>query len=585
MKFISTLSSITIIVISLNPFKSFSQCTASITGDTCITSSLTAHFSGNANSVRWYRDGVLQQIRGKRNPNSTVVAGGGATLPAQLFGPHDVTIDKNGNIYVVDNGRQRVQKWAPGATEGITVAGGNGKGSNLNQLFTPQGIAVDKNGNVYITDDVLDRVTRWAPGATTGVLVAGGNGEGSAANQLAGPQNIHVDNAGNLYIADRWNHRVQKWAPGATAGTTVAGGNGAGSAANQLYEPLDVVTDLTGNVYVIDYYNNRVQKWAPGATTGVTVAGGNGAGTAASQFNFTTALSITNNGTLYIRDQGNYRIQQWKPGAVTGITVAGGNGTGGSTQNKVNSGFGLCVDENQNVYVPELFENTVKKFARSNTADMKLITNIPGSYKVKVNEPNGCAATSAIFNVFGIPVKPERIIGPKYVEASQKSIIYKVDKKKGETYQWTVPPDATIVGGQGQASILVNWGTSSDYVSVIAINPCGVARVKRKLIYVTTPVSAAVENSAVNAHSLQLKVYPNPAINTASIIFSASQATSYTMNVTDLTGKTLITKKGFIKSGQNKIDIAVDQLNSGIYFINIKDNRSGYRQISFVKGR
>ena len=37
-------------------------------------------------------------------------------------------------MYIVDDNNERVMKWAPGATEGTVVAGGNGRGSANNQF-------------------------------------------------------------------------------------------------------------------------------------------------------------------------------------------------------------------------------------------------------------------------------------------------------------------------------------------------------------------------------------------------------------------------------------------------------------------
>ncbi|MDB4742561.1 NHL repeat-containing protein, partial [Cyclobacteriaceae bacterium] len=122
----------------------------------------------------------------------------------------------------------------------ITVAGGNGYGSNANQLQSPEGAAIDEVGNIYIADTRSSRIQKWTPGATEGITVAGGNGGGSNANQLDYPEGVAIDAVGNLYIADRYNHRIQKWTPAATEGTTVAGGNGGGSNANQLYYPRGV---------------------------------------------------------------------------------------------------------------------------------------------------------------------------------------------------------------------------------------------------------------------------------------------------------------------------------------------------------
>lgn len=561
-------------MIGLHHFDAAAQCTASITGNSCITSTLTAHYTGNPQTIEWYLNGVLQQVRAKRNPNSTVAAGGGTTSASSLSGPQDMAVDNNGNLYIVDGNNYRVQKWAPGASEGTTVAGGNGKGSNLNQFFSPQGIAVDNNGNVYVCDALMQRVTKWAPGATVGVVVAGGNGTGAAANQLNGPQNIFLDANGALLIADRWNNRVQKWAAGATTGVTVAGGNGSGSGANQLTEPLDVVADQAGNVYVVDYFNYRVQKWAPGATTGTTVAGGNGKGTAANQFAFTTALSITNDGTLFIRDQDNYRVQQWNPGAVAGITVAGGNGTGGSTLNKIGPGFGLCVDQGKNVFVPELFENVVKKFSPAAKVDSLLTTNTPGDYKIKV-KGGGCTAASAVFWVGAVPVKPARLIGPTSVVAQQDSVLFRVDKLKNETYTWTVPADATIIAGQGNSSMLVKWGMTDGYVAVVASSVCGTAPTKQKYVITSFPI-VADQNTA-------LTISPNPVISKATVTFSASKAASYVLTVTDITGRVLITQKGLMNTGTNRINVDVAQLRSGNYFINIKDDKQQSLKAGFLK--
>jgi hypothetical protein len=107
--------------------------------------------------------------------------------------------------------------WAPGATTGTTAAGGNGKGSAANQLDGPAGIALDGAGNLYVADawpltryhtGANHRVQRFAPGSSTGVTVAGGNGAGAAQDQLDDPNDVALHD-GHLYIADTLNDRVQ----------------------------------------------------------------------------------------------------------------------------------------------------------------------------------------------------------------------------------------------------------------------------------------------------------------------------------------------------------------------------------------
>ena len=46
------------------------------------------------------------------------------------------------------------------------------------------------------------RIQRWKPGATVGITAAGGNGFGNGQSQLEEPGKIDIDSQGNLYIAD-----------------------------------------------------------------------------------------------------------------------------------------------------------------------------------------------------------------------------------------------------------------------------------------------------------------------------------------------------------------------------------------------
>ena len=47
-------------------------------------------------------------------------------------------------------------KWAPGATEGVLVAGGNGSGSNLNQIQYAYGFDVTENGTIYQIEIIIE---------------------------------------------------------------------------------------------------------------------------------------------------------------------------------------------------------------------------------------------------------------------------------------------------------------------------------------------------------------------------------------------------------------------------------------------
>ncbi|CAF1425296.1 unnamed protein product [Adineta steineri] len=174
-----------------------------------------------------------------------------------------LAMDKNGFLYVSDNNKNEVRRWKMGEydNKGIVVAGGNGKGNELNQLNDPGFIFVDEDQSVYVSDENNNRVMKWRKGAKTGRIVAGGNGEGANLNQLSSPEGVTVDDLGQVYVSDWWNNRVIRWCEGDEEGGIVVGGNGGGNESDQLSGPYGLSFDDEGNLYVADCDNHRIQKF------------------------------------------------------------------------------------------------------------------------------------------------------------------------------------------------------------------------------------------------------------------------------------------------------------------------------------
>ena len=305
----------------------------------------------------------IKTVNYLKSGTTVLVFNGTGPADNQVKGISDIFVDAAGNIYISDTGNRRIQKWAPGATSGIRVAGSSDNSSNPNNLSSPRGIWVDASGNIYIADSENHRIQRWAPGATSGITVAGGKGKGASANQFDYPQDVFVNTNGLIYVADEKNHRIQRWAPGATSGITVAGGRGIGSNLVATSYPSYVFVDAAGNVYVSDYQYHKVTKWAPGATSGVIVAGQNqNKGAAANQLNYPQDIFVDAAGNLYVCDSQNSRVQKWAPGATSGITVAGGNGPGTAFY-QVNS-TSIFVDTKGNIYLLDGANNRISKWAQ-----------------------------------------------------------------------------------------------------------------------------------------------------------------------------------------------------------------------------
>ncbi|CAF4213313.1 unnamed protein product [Adineta steineri] len=176
---------------------------------------------------------------------------------------YGLAMDKNGFLYVSDQGKQEVRRWKMGeySNEGTVVAGGNGEGDELNQLKTPAFIFVDEDQSVYVSDWNNHRVMKWIRDAKEGTVVAGGNGQGEDLNQLYHPQAVVVDDLGQIYVADQWNNRIMRWREEKEEGEIVVGGNGSGGHPNQLNYPHGLSFDNEQNLYVADFGNDRIQKF------------------------------------------------------------------------------------------------------------------------------------------------------------------------------------------------------------------------------------------------------------------------------------------------------------------------------------
>jgi hypothetical protein len=52
-------------------------------------------------------------------------------------------------------------RWVKGATQGSVIVGGNGRGEQSNQLNQPIGLSLDQPGNLYVVEAGNDRVQKF----------------------------------------------------------------------------------------------------------------------------------------------------------------------------------------------------------------------------------------------------------------------------------------------------------------------------------------------------------------------------------------------------------------------------------------
>ena len=166
--------------------------------------------------------GIITTVAG--NGTCAYAGDGGAATSAELKFPDGVVIDSVGNLYITDQQNNRVRK--VDATTGIitTVAGngtqgfaGDGGPATSAKFFFPGGIAIDSANNLYIGDQGNNRIRKVDAGTGVITTVAGTGtggfaGDGGAATraQINSIVGTALDSAGNLYISDFGNSRIRK---------------------------------------------------------------------------------------------------------------------------------------------------------------------------------------------------------------------------------------------------------------------------------------------------------------------------------------------------------------------------------------
>jgi nicotinamide mononucleotide (NMN) deamidase PncC len=148
--------------------------------------------------------------------NGTVVAGGNGsgTATTQLnypWGIHYLPLVSN-YLYITNCYGHTVMQWIPGASSGVFIVGTPGvAGSNATLLNGPMGIKIDAYLNMYVVDNGNNRVQMFCQNSQTGITIAGNGVAGSGATQLNAPRGIAFDSAMNMYIGDPGNSRIQKF--------------------------------------------------------------------------------------------------------------------------------------------------------------------------------------------------------------------------------------------------------------------------------------------------------------------------------------------------------------------------------------
>ncbi len=314
--------------------------------------------------------------------------------PASLQ-PIGLAVDKAGNVYIADRATSVIRKVnAAGVISTVAGHAGepmNGDGINDGGPATQAGIylnsehnglAVDSVGNLYIADEGHNRIRKVD--VSTGIIttVAGngtpghsGDGGPATSAQLLEPLGVAFDKAGNFYIAD--NSSVRKVDTSGTI-TTVAGGSPSatpgdgGPAIDAGIIPRGIAIDAAGNIFVSDFLTQTVRvvntqgiinKFA--GVTGGSGSSGDGGPATSALFGGLYGIAVDSAENVYISDFGNRRLRGVNAAGIITTAAGGGSsaslGDGGPPTSAYLQPSDVAVDSAGNYYIADYVNNRVRK--------------------------------------------------------------------------------------------------------------------------------------------------------------------------------------------------------------------------------
>jgi sugar lactone lactonase YvrE len=290
----------------------------------------------------------------KKIPYANGAYGTPTIVSTSLLGPADVTLDAQGNLYVIESLVGSITKF-PFANGSfgtpVTVASSLGIDIGHGQLIGPSYLAIDANGNVFTTR------------TNAGALVKIPYSNGSYGNPIAliatndVTTGVAVDANDNVFVADNGSIEELVFAHGSYAAPVGLLGNVANTGG--------IVLDAAGNLYVAS--NDAVTELpSSGGYSGAPLT-----------FSTTDAapngLAMDSSGNLFVASESD-------PIALTEVPhQSSGYGAPVGLEAPLRQPMGVTVDAGGNIFVADTGNNALKEVAY----------NVDGTYAAPATVTSG----------------------------------------------------------------------------------------------------------------------------------------------------------------------------------------------------
>ncbi|CAF4053159.1 unnamed protein product, partial [Adineta steineri] len=227
----------------------------------------------NNNRIQKFASGQL---------NGTTIATGTIVL----FGPTSVIFDADGYMFITDCFNQRLIGSGANGFRCIAACSGSA-GSSSSQLFYPHTISFDSYGNIFVVDQENNRVQKFlllpnsCNGTTTATTIStvlwynvpeftaytswSANGITFANTTTLGtlPYGIFIDTNNTIYVSERGANRVQVWHDSSSVPIR--------NLTSGLSNPYSLFVAIDGDIYVDNGGSNtRVDKWTLNSSASIS---------------------------------------------------------------------------------------------------------------------------------------------------------------------------------------------------------------------------------------------------------------------------------------------------------------------------
>ncbi len=395
--------------------------------------------------------------------------------------PISVAVDPAGDVYAVDTGNNRIEKFDPNGhflTKWGSLGSGNGQ-FYFNATYPPAGqVAVDASGNVYVSDSYNGRIQKFDSNgnwlATFNVYFQ---------NSRPFVYGVAADASGNIYVALYYNACVQKLDPN---GHLLVQWGSLGYGNGQFNGPMGVAVDAGGNVYVADSNNNRVEKfdsngnylaqWGSSGTTYYT------SGTyrlGPGVLSDPAGVAVDASGNVYVTGTtsgGTGKIGKFDPNGNLLVAI---DAVTGENTSYAYGASGVAVDgPGSNVYAA-VISNTIMKFVADGTLTATALYNGQPlqnayAYLLPGNQPAPGRHYQSALHLLG----PSDASGTITGDEPPGSYYMRITKRTGSAsiygppypgdYTWTAsnPPTVTIASNQTTSLGMVNTTVFGGPISI-----------------------------------------------------------------------------------------------------------------------